>query len=289
MQAVCTRRLIRMRRNRPSSALFGNLRMTSKLLFLVATLTVQAAPDNAARPRLAADIDMSVCLDPVAQGAIPDPQRCPGFLIQPITDALQSCREAGGKLRAASPANVWAIDVNGDGKREYVFEYAGNVDCEGLPSLFDCGSLGCPKELYEEHAGAWRPIGEIYADSMESVEALAPATGQRYRTLRVGCAGETPCPEYWISEWTGEHYERERIEVRGFVVEFANSIHGLHNLVGETDVLATPESGATVIGHYDASTEVAIVGTAKDADYYYVSPCNACDSGFVPTSAVRVP
>jgi hypothetical protein len=41
-----------------------------------------------------------------------------------------------------------------------------------------------------------------------------------------------------------------------------------------------------VIKHYDANTEVAIVGTAEQADYYYVSPCNACESGFVPKSAI---
>lgn len=32
-----------------------------------------------------------------------------------------------------------------------------------------------------------------------------------------------------------------------------------------------------------------IVGTAGKAAYYYVSPCNACESGFVPQSAVLMP
>jgi len=44
--------------------------------------------------------------------------------------------------------------------------------------------------------------------------------------------------------------------------------------------------GASVINRYDAGTEVAIVGTAYGAGYYYVSPCNACESGLVPKSAV---
>src|SRR5262249_26325393 len=155
--------------------------------------------------------------------------------------AQHDCSEAGGTLRAASPANVWAVDVNGDGRQELSFEYAGNVYCEGVPSLFDCGSLGCPKLLYEEQAGARRIIApDIYADSMQSVTVLAPAAGQHYGTLRVGCGGETVCPEYWIHAWTGTSYERDRVEVRGFPVDFAQSVHGLHGLRGATTVLATP-------------------------------------------------
>ena len=55
-----------------------------------------------------------------------------------------------------------------------------------------------------------------------------------------------------------------------------------------TTVLAAPSAGARDVGQYDAGIEVAIIGTAERADYYYVSPCNACESGFVPKSAVDV-
>ncbi len=50
---------------------------------------------------------------------------------------------------------------------------------------------------------------------------------------------------------------------------------------------ATPTAEGQVIGHYGPETEVAVIGTVAGADYYYVSPCNACDSGFVPRAAVR--
>ena len=33
-------------------------------------------------------------------------------------------------------------------------------------------------------------------------------------------------------------------------------------------------------------TEVAVIGSAEGGDYYYVSPCNACASGFVPRAAI---
>jgi hypothetical protein len=58
-------------------------------------------------------------------------------------------------------------------------------------------------------------------------------------------------------------------------------------MVATVDVLAEPKSGAASVGHYDAGTEVAIVGTA--GDWYYVSPCNACESGFVLKSSLRAP
>jgi hypothetical protein len=129
-------------------------------------------------------------------------------------------------------------------------------------------------------------VGQFWADAPDAVEVLdTPARGNR--DLRIGCAYEDPCPEYWYAQWTKGRYERTYLEVRGRRVEFADSRHGLYGLTGEIDVLESPARDATVIGHYGSDTEVEIVGTAAGADYYYVSPCNACASGFVPTSVVR--
>jgi hypothetical protein len=263
--------------------------LTALLPALAAASMVLAATESTVVPTRVGGIDISRCFDIIAGTSERDTARCPTILLELVEQAQQTCREAGGTLTPQSPANVWAIDVNGDGTQELSFEYEGNVACEGAWSLFDCGSLGCPKVLYEEHAGAWRAIAEISADSMESVEVLAPSAGQRYRMLRVGCGGETPCPEYWFYAWTGERYEPERLEVRSVPVDFAHSVHGLHVLHDATNVLATPAPDAIVVGHYDAGTEVAIIGTVEDADYYYVSPCNACESGFVPRKAVVIP
>jgi hypothetical protein len=263
--------------------------LSAALLALAAAMSAHAGTQSVATPVRAEDIRIAECLDLVTRNAGRESEHCPAFLVEQVAQGERMCSEAGGTLRAESPANVWALDVNGDGKRELTFEYAGNVTCEDAWSLFECGSLGCPKVLYEERNGAWRAIAEISVDAMESLEVLPPATGQTYRNLRVGCAGETPCPEYWQYEWTGERYECKRVDVRGFHVDFAHSVHGLYSLAGETTLLATPEPGANVIGHYDASTEVEIIGTAEGADYYYISPCRACESGFVPKAAVRIP
>jgi hypothetical protein len=235
------------------------------------------------RAEVAATISIKQCLD----GVVRDDAQCPAFLIDALKQARQTCADAGGTLAATATSDVWSIDVNADGVPEYVFEYDGNVSCEGAWSVFDCGSLGCAKGLYQKRDGAWQAIAEIWADAPESIEVLDTPSGPGNHDLRVGCAGADPCNEYWYFQWTGKQYERTYLEARGHRVDFDDSIHGLYGLVGETDVLASPDTDGAAIGHYGADREVEIVGTAADTDYYYVSPCNACDSGFVPKAAVR--
>jgi hypothetical protein len=232
-------------------------------------------------------ISIAQCLNTIANGAARDEVQCPAFLIDSLKQARQTCADAGGKLEATAAPDVWSIDVNADGVPEYVFEYDANVSCEGAWSVFDCGSLGCAKGLYQKHDGAWQAIAEIWADAPESIEVLDTPAGPDNHDLRVGCSGADPCNEYWHYLWSGRQYERTYLEARGHRVDFASSIHGLYGLVGETDVLTAPSADSAAIGHYGSNTEVEIVGTAAGADYYYVSPCNACDSGFVPKAAVR--
>lgn len=262
--------------------------MRSHLALLLLSLCIaHAGADVSAHAQLAGAISIRHCLDTIDSPDTRIEAQCPGFLIEPLKQARQTCTDSGGQLLATPASNVWTIDVDGDAAPEYLFEYDGNVSCENAWSVFECGSLGCAKALYRKYAGAWRAIAEIWADSPEAIEILDARADQTYRDLRIGCAGEDPCNEYWYSQWTGEKYERTYLEVRGHRVEFEKSIHGLYGLVGEIDVLATPTAGAAVVGHYGADTEVAIVGTVAAADYYYVSPCNACESGFVPKAAVR--
>ncbi len=263
--------------------------MRYRLTLLISTLYTAlgaSAVELPVRAQLDPSISIAHCLDTIETPNKRDEARCPGFLTQPLKDARQICADAGGVLTAAPSADVWSLDVDGDTTQEFVFEYDGNVSCEGAWSIFECGSLGCPKALYRKHAGAWRAIAEIWADAPETLELTDVVSAQGYRDLRVGCSGE-PCPEYWYYHWSGEQYERTYVEVRGHRVEFADSIHGLYGLVGTVDVLAEPLKGAATVGHYGPETEVAIVGTATGADFYYVSPCNACDSGFIAKSAVR--
>ncbi|HEY3516192.1 MAG TPA: hypothetical protein VGL98_04030, partial [Gammaproteobacteria bacterium] len=89
------------------------------------------------------------CVATLERGAPADPLRCPSALREALVEAKAMCRQAGGTLAGAEEGNVWAIDVNGDGRSELAFSLADNVSCTGAPVLFSCGSLRCPKDLYE--------------------------------------------------------------------------------------------------------------------------------------------
>ena len=260
-------------------------------MIALAALLASAAAVGESKPLVHAQLDPKIsiayCLDTIVQGTARDEAQCPGFLIEPLKGAQKTCAEVGGRLVAVPKPDVWMLDVNGDEAPEYAFEYDGIVSCEDAWSVFSCGSLGCPKTLYQKYDGAWRAIAGISAYAPEMLEVLEATAARSYRDLRVGCTGDDPCNEYWYYQWTGNQYETSHLEVRGHRVDFADSIHGLYGLVGEVDVLATPSVGAAVVGQYGSDTQVAIVGTAVAADYYYVSPCNACESGFVPKAAVR--
>jgi hypothetical protein len=257
---------------------------------LLGIVVLSAARGGAAQPvraTLMTSVSPAHCVQAQNAGTAADPIRCPRPLRAAIEEAARICREVGGTLSGTREGNVWSIDVNGDERQELLFELDGNVQCEGAYSVFSCGSLGCPKSLYELRDGQWTAIGDIYAGVPEELTLAATAASDGHRTLEV-CAKEN-CTERWFYEWLGTTYGSTRLEVRGAGVDVAGSIHGLHPLSSATTLRATPAANAGDVGRYDAGTDVAIIGTAESGDHYYVSPCNACESGFVPRSAVVVP
>jgi hypothetical protein len=255
---------------------------------LLAALVVLAAATPAPRVRhleRVAGIDPALCLSIARDERPPDSTRCPGFVVDAVASAVATCREAGGSLAPSGAAAFWGVDVDGDGEKELTFALEGTVSCEGAWSVFSCGSLGCPVGLYRRGGTGWDLIATLPEGSEESVEVLGPRPGSSYGTLRIGCAGAGPCVEESYLEWTGERYEPAYLMVRGFRVVPGEAGGRLRLLVSETAILATPASGAPVLARYPAGTEVVVVGTTKDGEFLYVSPCNACESGFVP----RVP
>ena len=227
------------------------------------------------------------CIDTLAQRAATDPLRCPAALRTAVVEAQTLCRNAGGTLTGAKEGDVWALDANGDERNELMFELDRNVTCEGAWSVFSCGSRGCPKTLYELREGEWVAVGRISVEAPEQVTLARTAASDGHRTIEV-CAKDD-CVERWTYEWLGSMYEATRIEVRGTRVDVAGSIRGLYELSAATTLRDQPSSRATETGHYEAGTEVAILGTAAGSDYFYVSPCNACDSGFAPRAALKIP
>lgn len=59
---------------------------------------------------------------------------------------------------------------------------------------------------------------------------------------------------------------------------------GAGELATTTDklqVLAAPRKGSKVLDEYDKGAMMAVLGEATGTGYLYVSPCNACENGFV--------
>jgi hypothetical protein len=205
----------------------------------------------------------------------------PEFVAEALREASKTCIDAGGKPVPAAQPELFALDVNDDSRSEFTFDLQHNITCEGAESVYSCGSLGCPVTLYEKLGGKWRPIAWIYAVAPESIQ-LGPESRAGYRDLLVADGAA----ERWHYEWQGDSYDRTHLEVRGVRVEFAGSVHGLREVRMNTDLLAAPERTAQVLSRVDKGTEVAIVGTAERG-FFYVSPCNACESGFLHASELQ--
>ena len=241
--------------------------------------TVRAVPLTSVSP--------AHCVDTLAQRAATDPLRCPAALRTAVVEAQTLCRGAGGTLAGAKEGDVWALDVNGDGRNELMFALDRNVTCEGAWSLFSCGGLGCPKTLYELRDGEWVAVGSISAEAPEQVALARAAAADGHRTIEA-CARDD-CGERWSYEWLG-------IDVRSDARRCSRNARRCRRLdpralraIGSDDVASSAFARAAEMGHYDAGTEVAILGTAAGGDYFYVSPCNACDSGFAPRAALKIP
>jgi hypothetical protein len=233
---------------------------------------VRVAEPSAARVSVRQEISIAHCLDVIDTNVARDAARCPEFLIAPLAEAKQTCIDVGGELKAGPTSDVWSLDADGDGQPEYAFELANNAYCDGAASVFDCGSLGCAKTLYR----GTTPIGQISAMSPELIEVVS---GE----LRIHC--EPPCVQTSVLQWKNDRYTLTHMDVRGHRVEVESSPHGLFGLMKAVDLLVEPRAGAASAGHYEAGTDVAVIGTS--GDYYYVSPCNACESGFVAKDVAR--
>ncbi len=242
---------------------------------------------EASPPRVVEGISVAACVEGVSDGAPVPRDRCPGFLVEFLESALEICRGAEGTLVPGPASRVWALDVDADGRDEFALEHEGAVGCDGAWSVFSCGSLGCPTVLYRERNGAWHGIAALPPGSPAAIEIL-PTGSDGFRDLRVRRDGAEFGGESSTFAWRGDAYAFAYIETHGVRVEVEGSIHGLHPLEAETEVLESPSREAAVLARYGAGTEVAVVGTAEGGEYFYVSPCNARARGFIPRSAIRM-
>jgi hypothetical protein len=137
------------------------------------------------------------------------------------------------------------------------------------------------KVLAPAVATKWQPIASIDTSTLEAI-ALGSGGHDGYRDLLVA----TDRDELWHYEWQGSYYDRTYVEVRGVRVEFAESVHGLREVETNAALLATPDANAVIVAQVAQGAEVAIIGTAGRG-YFYVSPCNACESGFLHEARLK--
>ncbi len=210
--------------------------------------------------------------------------RCPSFALLALDYMNQECTAVGGTLKPLAESVAWSLDVDGDASGEVLVDLTENMDCEGVPGVFSCGSLGCPYILYKKRSETWGELGAINADDAPGIEVLPAAEGS-YSALRGGCGGQLPCSEYTHYEWNGSAYERTWIDFKGHPVDFAPG--GLMTLTQDAAVLDAPGKRGQVLDEYPVGTTVVVIGNARDAPYAFVSPCNACRRGFIETTLLK--
>lgn len=206
---------------------------------------------------------------------------CPTFILLALDHMIEECAAVEGKLQPATEPEAWLLDVDSDGKDEMLVDLSRNYLCYGAPSVFSCGSLGCPSFLYAPRGDGWAEIAAINAEDAPGIEVLAGARGEP-AVLRGGCAGDRPCEELTHYRWNGAIYERAWIEFRGTPVDVVPG--GLWTLTKDAAVISAPRKGSAVIDEYPAGTAMVVLGNARGQPYQYVSPCNACRNGFVETA-----
>ncbi|HEU5468404.1 MAG TPA: hypothetical protein VFU77_03795 [Steroidobacteraceae bacterium] len=226
-------------------------------------------------------LDFASCL---ADDVADDPARatrCPSFALLSLDYMSSQCAAHGGALKARQPSAAWSLDVDGDASAEVLVDLVANFDCEGAPGAFACGSTGCPFLLYKKRGDTWAELGAINADDAPGIEVL-PAEDGKLAALRGGCMGQQPCSEYAYYEWDGREYARTWIDFKGHAVDVAPG--GLMTLSKDSAVIDAPGKRGQLLDEYPAGTAMIVIGTARDAPYSFVSPCNACRRGFVETA-----
>jgi len=244
---------------------------------------VQVAGGAAGAPAVRTHrLDFAACLAEDMTDDAAQSSRCPSFALLSLDYMASQCAAHGGTLKARTPSEAWSLDVDGDASAEVLVDLVGNFDCEGAPTAFACGSTGCPFLLYKKRDDTWAEIGAINADDGPGIEVLPAAEGT-FATLRGGCLGQQPCSELTHYEWNGQTYARTWIDFKGHAVDVAPG--GLMKLTQDTAVRDAPDAKkGQILDEYPLGTAVIVHGTARDAPWSFVSPCNACRRGFVETA-----
>jgi hypothetical protein len=104
-------------------------------------------------------------------------------VLLPLDFLSQECALAGGSLRPVEQPVAWSLDVDGDVSNEILVDLRQNMDCQGAPGVFSCGSLGCPYFLYAKRGDGWVELAAINVDDAPAI-AVLPAAGHSRDSAR---------------------------------------------------------------------------------------------------------
>ncbi|HSC28198.1 MAG TPA: hypothetical protein VLD67_13045, partial [Vicinamibacterales bacterium] len=241
----------------------------------------QVAEVRGVRAVVSKNVNLAACLTEEELAPEQTAPTCPTYMLHSLDYMLQECSAGGGTLQTAPESAIWRLDTDWDGVDEVLLDPQQNLVCYGAPSVFSCGSIGCPYFLYATRGDSWTEIGAINADDAPGLEVM-PGEPGKPATLRGGCSGEKPCSELTHYDWQNGAYARSWIDARGSPVDVAPG--GLWTVTKNTDVITAPRPGAAVLDEYPAGTAMIVIGNARKGNYRYVSPCTVCRRGFVDAS-----
>ncbi|HXV39919.1 MAG TPA: hypothetical protein VD701_03015 [Steroidobacteraceae bacterium] len=234
---------------------------------------------------LARNLPLAECLaEHGALATTETPGTCPTYILLALDSMVDECMRVGGALQPMDQPEAWVLETEDDDQPEILVDLTKNYICYGAPSVFACGSQGCPVFLYASRGEGWIEIGAINADDAPKIELLK-TKGGGHKTLRGGCLGERPCSELTYYEWKNDHYERTWIDYRGNVVDVLPG--ELWTLTKDSAVRTAPDKKAPVIDEYPVGTAMVVIGSARSGPWQFVSPCNACRRGFVETAVLK--
>lgn len=132
------------------------------------------------------------------QAAKPPPFKATDYPIE-IRKALsygpEECRRQGGGKVTFAPDTVRKVDLNGDGRDDYIISFA-DTECAGRFSVY-CGTGGCSLDIYVTLANGKQR--NVFSDRVRAYEILP---GEGVRTIRFdmhgsfcGTFGAAECPK----------------------------------------------------------------------------------------------
>lgn len=107
----------------------------------------------------------------------------------------EECKRQGGGKVTFAPDTVRKVDLNGDGRDDYIISFA-DTECAGRLSVY-CGTGGCSLDIYVTLANGRQR--NVFSDRVRAYEILP---GESARTIRFdlhgsfcGTYGAAECPK----------------------------------------------------------------------------------------------